>query len=466
MTMSVAEIVERQERIGREPILMPNPAKMAKVLEEFQAKTPRSAARFERAQQLLPRGSEHTLPIKVPYPLFMSHGQGSHLQDIDGNEYVDYILSGGAIVLGHNHPELNREITELIRSRTNFHGFFDELELAAAERIVGHFPAVEKVRFTASGSEANLAALRIARSYTGRKKIIKFRGGYHGWGDPFMDDLEVPGSGRIIAHGVPEELLDLTVLVFQDDLDGLEAALASGEIAAVICEPMGAESGLVPVREDFHRQAMDLAHQHGTLYIFDEVVTGLRVGLGGAQALLGVEPDLTTLGKGLMNGYPSCGAVCGKAEIMETASTGLPDERAFAYLAGTLSGNTLSVAAAYHTIRLLEQPGVMENMQAMAVDYVGKLNAMFERRGTSFFAYHHGGIIRIELTAPHAVPLTSPEAIGEVLTRRGILAQYALAVHHQGVLSRMGRDMISTAHTPEDNDKAVAAYEAMIDLLE
>jgi glutamate-1-semialdehyde 2,1-aminomutase len=325
---------------------------------------------------------------------------------------------------------------------------------------------VEKVRFTASGSEANLAALRIARSYTGRQKIIKYRGGYHGWGDPFMDDLEVPGSGRIITHGVPDGLLDLTELVYQNDLEGLEATLAGGEIAAVICEPMGAESGLVPVDEGFHRQAIELAHKHGALYIFDEVVTGLRVGLGGAQALQGVTPDLTTLGKGLMNGYPSCGAVCGRAEIMETASTGLPDERAFAYIAGTLSGNTLSVAAAYHTLRLIEEPGVMEHVQAVAADYVAKLNALFEARGTGFFAYHHGSIIRIELTAPHAVPLTSPEAIGEVLRRRSILAEYALAIHHAGVLSRMGRDMICAAHSVEDNDKAVAAYAAMIDLLE
>ena len=465
MTMDVAEILRRQERIGREPIPMPHPDKMQAIVEAFQAKTPSSAARFQQAQTLLPRGSEHTLPVKLPYPLFMRQGQGSHVQDLDGNDYVDYILSGGAIVLGHNHPELNREICELISARTNFHGFFDELELAAAERIVDHFPSVEKVRFTASGSEANLAALRIARSYTGRNKVIKYRGGYHGWGDPFMADLEIPGSGRIITHGIPDELLDLTELVYQDDLDGLEAALAGGDIAAVICEPMGAESGLVPVSPGFHRDAIELAHRHGTLYIFDEVVTGLRVGLGGAQALQGVSPDLTTLGKGLMNGYPGCGAVCGKAEIMDTASTGLPDERPFAYVAGTLSGNTLSVAAAYHTIRLLEQPGVMGHMQAMATDYVGKLNAMFERRGTSFFAYALGGIIRIELTAPHAVPLTSAEAIGEVMRRRGILAHYALVVHDQGVLSRMGRDMISTAHTAEDNDKAVAAYSALIDLL-
>ncbi len=466
MTMTTGEIIERQERIGREPILVPNPDKLQAVLAEYASKTQSSAARFEHAQKVLPRGSEHTLPVPVPYPLFMSGGCGSRVRDLDGNEYVDTILSGGAITLGHNNAELNSEITALISGRTNFHGFYDELELMAADRIIGHFPSVEKVRFTASGSEANLAAMRIARSYTGRQKILKYRGGYHGWGDPFMADLEVPGSGRIITHGVPDPLLDLTELVYQDDLAGLEAALAGGDIAAVICEPMGPESGLVPVSPGFHAQAIELAHQHGTLYIFDEVVTGLRVGPGGAQALQGVTPDLTTLGKGLMNGYPGCGAVCGRAEVMETASTGLPDERPYAYIAGTLSGNTLSVAAAYHTIRLLEQPGGLDHMAAMAADYVAKLNALFEARGVSFFAYNYGGIVRIELTAPHAVPLTSPEAIGEVLRRRGILAEYALVVHNCGVLSRMGRDMVCAAHSTEDNDRAVAAYGALLDLLE
>jgi glutamate-1-semialdehyde aminotransferase len=179
-----------------------------------------------------------------------------------------------------------------------------------------------------------------------------------------------------------------------------------------------------------------------------------------------VTPDLTTLGKALMSGYPSCGAVGGRADIMETASTGLPDERPYAYVVGTLSGNTLSAAAAYYTFVELEKHGTIERMLTAATDYVDKLNALFASRGTGFFAYNFGGIIRIEMTAPHAVPLTSPTAFEEILRRRGILAEYSIVVQERGVLSRMGRDMISASHTLKDNDKGVAAYSALVDALE
>jgi glutamate-1-semialdehyde aminotransferase len=222
----------------------------------------------------------------------------------------------------------------------------------------------------------------------------------------------------------------------------------------------------VPFADGFHKEAIEIAHRHGALYVFDEVVTGFRMGLGGAQAALGVSPDLTTLGKALMSGYPSCGAVGGKAEIMETASTGLPDERPYAYVVGTLSGNTLSAAAAYNTIVELEKPGTVERMFAAAADYVDKLNSLFASRSAGFFAYNFGGIVRIEMTAPHAVPLTSPEKLQEVVSRRKILAEYSLIVQEQGVLTRMGRDMISCSHTVKDNDAAVKAYAALLDALE
>ncbi|MBA7689875.1 Glutamate-1-semialdehyde 2,1-aminomutase [subsurface metagenome] len=468
--MKHSEIVERARNIAQEPLLKPNREKMALILEEYQRKTPKSAYFFRTAKGVIPHGSEHTLPPTHPYPLFIDHGRGSHIWDVDGNEFIDYILSGGAILLGHNNENLNRSITDLIQNRTNFHGYYDEMEIKAAQKIIEHFPSVEKVRFTSSGAEACLAAIRLARSYTGKKKIIKFRSDYHGWGDAFMTDMEIPGSERLIAHGIPSEVLDLTVLVSQDDLNELEEAFSthanSGGIAAVIVEPMGGESGLVPFEESFHKKAIEIAHRYGALYIFDEVVTGLRMGLGGAQAALGVMPDVTTLGKALMNGYPSCGAVCGKADIMETLSTGLPGDRPYAYVAGTLAGNLLSVSAAYYNILELERPGVIGRLFRVAEDYVTKLNDMFQVKKRGFFAYNYGGIIRIELTAPHAVPLTSPDAIAEVLTRRGILSHYALAVHNQGVLTRMGRDMISCSHTEEDNDRAAKAYEAMVDILE
>jgi glutamate-1-semialdehyde aminotransferase len=463
------EIMQRAKALVERPVRRPDPAKLAAALAQFEAKTPTSARMSARAAELLPRGSEHSLPPTVPYPLFMDHGKGSRVWDVDGNEYVDYILSGGAILLGHNSESLRRSMMELIGTRTHFHGYYDEMELKAAEKIIRHVPSAERVRFTSSGGEANAAAIRIARSFTGKKKIVKYMGHYHGWGDQLMTDLEVPGSGRFISHGIPSEILDLTVLVAPNDLEGLEQAFrqhaADGGIAAVICEPMGGESGLVPFAEGFHDAAIEIAHRHGALYVFDEVVTGLRMGLGGAQAALGVSPDLTTLGKALMNGWPSCGAVCGPAAIVDTASTGLPDGKPYAYVVGTLAGNTLSAAAAYYTILELEKPGVVERMIATAIDYVDKLNALFSARGCGYFAYNFGGIIRIEMTAPHAVPVTSPDAFAEVIGRRSVLAQYSLLVHNQGVLTRMGRDMISCSHTLADNDRAVQAFEVLLDSL-
>jgi len=450
--VKAAEIRERAAALATAPVAQLDADRFAREHTEFLARTRRSAGLSERAKHVLPRGVEHVDPMSYPYPLFMHSGHGSRVTDVDGNEYVDCVLAGGAVSLGHNDPELNAAIAEVISARTNFHGFMDEYEVLAAERICRVFPSVESVRFTSSGAEANLAAMRIARAYTGHKKIVKFRGGYHGWGDQFMTDLEVPGTGPLLAGGVPPETLGNTVLVYQNDLDELDRTLAAerdrGGVAAVICEPLGAESGLVPFDEDFHAQAIEIAHAHGALYVFDEVVTGVRAARGGAQALFGIRPDLTTLGKGLMNGYPSCGAVGGRKDIIDTAHIGVPDERPTTYVGGTLSGNVLSAAA-----------------EATAADLVTRLNGLFEQRGTGYFAYHFGTVVRIELTAPHAVPIHDDRSIADVIERRDILSRYMIPVANAGVLSRMGRDMLTTAHTTADNDKVVMAYERLLDLL-
>jgi glutamate-1-semialdehyde 2,1-aminomutase len=467
---SAAEIRERARRIAGRPMRRITPERLAAEVEEFGRRTPRSAELGRDAARLLARGTEHVDPLAFPHPLFMEGGDGSHVVDVDGNEFVDYVLAGGAIMLGHNHKALNDRIVALIGEKTNFHGHLDEYELAAAREICALFPSIQSVRFTASGAEANLAAARIARAYTGKHKIVKFRGAYHGWGDQFLVDIEIPGSDRFMSGGIPDEFLSQTVLVPQNDLEALERALCdherAGGIAAVFSEPMGAESGLVPFDEGYHREAIEIAHRHRALYVFDEVVTGLRIGLGGAQAALGVDPDLTTLGKALMNGYPSCGAVGGRKDIMDTANTGIPGDGPSAYIGGTLSGNVLSAAAAYFTLQELRQPGTMERALDAAADLVTRLNALFATRGADFFAYRFGSIVKIELTAPHAIPLDGPSAVREVLERRALLSTYMVPVQNAGVLSRMGRDMVSCAHTPEDNERAVAAYERLLDALD
>jgi glutamate-1-semialdehyde aminotransferase len=469
--MKYQDIITRMRAVASSPARKLDPGKRQAALKEIMDRTAGSARLFEQAGKVIPRGSGHAWAPSFPFPIFMDHGKGSRVWDVDGNEYLDYILAGGPLILGHNHEGMRRSMLDLIEKRTFFHGYCDEMELKAAEKIVRHFPGIERVRFTCSGTEAAAAAAKIARSYTGKKKLIKFLAGYHGWGDQFLTDLEVPGSGRFMSQGVPDEILDLIVLVPPNDLEALERAFAEndadGGIAAVFAEPMGAESGLVPFADGFHAAAIDIAHRHGALYVFDEVVTGLRMGLGGAQAALNVKPDLTMLGKALMGGWPGAGAVGGRSEVIDTATVGvIPDGKPFAYIAGTLSGNTVSAAAAYYTILELEKPGVVERMFAVASDYVDKLNGMFAARGCGFFAYNFGGIIRIEMTAPHAVPITGPESMQEIIFRRGLLEEYSMIVHANRVLTRNGRDMVSCTHTTRDNDEAVKAFGRLIDSLE
>jgi glutamate-1-semialdehyde aminotransferase len=464
--MNTAEIFSRASQIATSPLLSLNPDHLQKALDEIRSRTQKSAALTERAKRVLPNGSQHTLPLSHPYPFFMNKGNGSQLIDVDGNQYVDYILSGGAIILGHNDSGLVQTIQDLLLNKTHFHGHFDELELDAAEEVISFFPSIEKVRFTASGSEANNAAIKIARAVTGKKKLIKFLGHYHGWGHEYLMDVEVPGSGKFVTNGIPDEYMDQTVLVPPNNLEALEAAfkahLSDGGVAAIIIEPYGAESGLVPIEDGFNEAAMAMAHHYGALFIMDEVVTGFRLGKGGAQQRLGILPDLTTLGKGLMNGFPSCGAVGGKAEIMDAANTSIPYKQPYTYVAGTLSGNALSVAACKHVVSTLANSDLLEKAEATALDVVTKLNELFVSYRTDFFAYNIGNILRVELTAPHAVPLTSNEALMEVVQRRQILSSYSAIVASTGVLSRHGRDFVSCAHSVQDNDRYVAGYERLM----
>ena len=464
--MKTSEIFSRANAIAAKPLKELDSQKLNEVFADLKRRTPKSFLLSERAKGVLPNGSQHTLPLSNPYPFFMNKGTGSRLTDVDGNEYVDYILSGGAIILGHNDEGLTKTIQDLLQNKTNFHGHFDELEIEAAEKVIDFFPSIEKVRFTSSGSEANSGAIKIARAVTGKKKLIKFLGHYHGWASEYLMDVEVPGSGKFVTNGIPDEHMDQTVLVPPNDLNALEEVFKanehSGGIAAVICEPYGAESGLVPIDEDFNAQAIALTHKYGALYIFDEVVTGFRLGKGGAQQRLNVTPDLTTLGKGLMNGFPSCGAIGGRKELMDAANISIPYAHPYTYIAGTLSGNTLSMAACNYVVNRLATTNLLEQAEATASDLTTKLNALFHAYDSDFFAYYYGNILRVELTAPHAVPLTSAEALNEVVQRRKILSSYSAVVSSAGVLSRNGRDFVSCAQTIEDNDKYVLAYEKLL----
>ena len=326
---------------------------------------------LERSKRLL-AAAEKVIPGGVNSPVrafravggeppFIARGNGPYLWDEDGNRYVDYVLSWGPLILGHAHPAVVEALCNAA-SRGTSYGAPTALETELAELVIEMVPSVEMVRFVNSGTEATMSALRLARAYTGRPKIIKFEGCYHGHGDMLLVQAGsgVATLGLPDSPGVPPGAAADTLTAPFNDLSAVEAIFHQfpEEIAAVILEPVAGNMGVVPPVTGFLEGLRSLTEAHGALLIFDEVMTGFRVALGGAQELYGIEPDLTTLGKVIGGGLP-VGAYAGKREIMEMVAPAGP-----MYQAGTLSGNPLAMTAGLVTLRELRQPGVFQALVA------------------------------------------------------------------------------------------------------
>lgn len=330
-------------------------------------KTARSEALFQRAQSVIPGGVNS--PVRAfgavgGVPRFIRSGAGACLTDVDGNQYIDYVCSWGPLLLGHRPQPLIEALAEVLQCGTSF-GAPTEREIELAELIREAIPSMEMVRLVNSGTEATMSALRLARGYTGRDLIVKFEGCYHG----HVDSLLVrAGSGMATlaianAAGVPEAFAATTIVLPYNDADSVEQAFKrhGGRIAAVIVEPIAGNMGCVPPQAGYLEALREITQRHGTLLIFDEVMTGFRVAYGGAQSLYGVRPDLTTLGKVIGGGLP-IGAYGGRADIMRQVAPLGP-----VYQAGTLSGNPLAVAAGLAMLHELQSdPGLYQRLDSLA----------------------------------------------------------------------------------------------------
>jgi glutamate-1-semialdehyde-2,1-aminomutase len=467
--MEFKEIEERGSALAGMPVRHIREDVMARTIEQLKKKAPKSEQMFKAAQKVIPGGCEHMLSHTVPYPVFIDRGDGAYLTDVDGNRYVDYLNGGGPVLLGHNPPAVIEKMADVLRKKGSFHGLCDEYETLAAEKIVEHMPAVEKVRFLQSGTEADMAAIRLARAYTGKKKIVKFCGTYHGWSDQLVVDLWVPNSGRFMANGIPEEVTANTVIVPQNDLDALRRAVEEhekdGGIAAVLVEPLGAESGTMPLSEDFHKELRKITKEHGIVLIYDEVVTGFRVAMGGAQERFGVDPELTVLGKIMGGCFPSSGALAGKAELMDILNSGILSGGKSCFVAGTIAANLLSCAATYFTICEIERTNAIEKAAAITDRLTHELNVLFEDRNFPFFAYNYGSILHVEMTGAFHIDVNSEDGIPRIFERKTAATNYQTFLRNEGVMTLMGKGFVTSAHGGAEIKRTVEAYNRLLDAM-
>ncbi|KAF1712045.1 glutamate-1-semialdehyde-2,1-aminomutase [Pseudoxanthomonas kalamensis DSM 18571] len=341
----------------------------------------RSHALFARAQQLLPGGVNS--PVRAfksvgGEPFFVQRAEGPYLFDVDGNRYIDYVGSWGPMIVGHNHPAVREAVEKAVRDGLSF-GAPCPAEVTMAETIARLVPSCEMVRMVNSGTEATLSAIRLARGATGRGRIVKFEGCYHGHGDSF---LVKAGSGMLTlgvptSPGVPAGLSELTSTLSYNDFDGATQLFdeIGGEIACVIVEPVVGNANCIPPRPGYLQHLRELCTQHGALLILDEVMTGFRVALGGAQAHYGVTPDLTTFGKIIGGGMP-VGAYGGRRELMQQIAPAGP-----IYQAGTLSGNPVAMAAGLAMLELIQAPGFHESLSRSTATLCAGLEAAAKDAG-------------------------------------------------------------------------------------
>lgn len=509
------QIYKELADLTSKPIWCVSDEYLKKVLEHYETNCKGSKAITTEAKKYIPGGVQHNLAFNYPFPLCMDKAEGAYLYDRDGNKYFDFLQAGGPTILGSNYLPVREKVFELLNTCGPVTGLFHEGELLLAKKINELMPACEMFRMLGSGTESVMAAIRVARCATKHKRIIKVGGAYHGWSDQMVYGLKIPGSRQFLeSHGIPGSY-KTTDEVRPNDLKMLEKMLKrnkeKGGTAAVIVEPVGPESGTRPVDFDYNEKARILAKKYGALFIFDEVVTGFRVGVHGAAGYFfgdkykvddtpvfvdgkpwmvddkkiengkvvkfrrqgtgrDMYPDLTVFGKIVAGGYPSAGGVGGKKEYIRLMAAGLAGMGKKAYVGGTLAANPLSSYAGYLAICEIEKQNACEKAGRAGDRLAEGLKDLIKKHGLPFVVYNTGSIVHLECTGAMSfdfsnfnifkslIPMLKKKP--EMLRRKVAMEQMGAAYAANGIITLAGsRLYTSMADTDEVIDAALVKFD-------
>jgi glutamate-1-semialdehyde 2,1-aminomutase len=462
-----------RELVGQ-PMRPIKPENMQTVMRYFDERCQGSKRLSDAAKKVIPGGVQHNLAFNHPFPLAMSEAHGAYLTDVDGNRYIDFLQAGGPTLLGSNPASLRRKVNEVLEQCGPVTGLLHEYEVKLAELVCQTMPGVEMLRLLGSGTEAVMGAIRLARAYTGKKRIIKVGGAYHGWSDQMVYGMRLPGTGRMEAVGIPLGSTACTQECMPNDLDALRRKLQwnrlRGGTAAVLLEPLGPESGTRPVHPDYNKQVRALCDEFGALMVFDEVVTGFRMGPGGAQAYFDVKPDITVLGKCLAGGYPMAGAIGGRREVMMMLVGGIGTTTKRAFVGGTLSANPLSCVAGYHALK-----EAMDTNAAVKAGLAGDrlrkgLEQIIERLRLPYVVYNMGSIVHLQTSGVLLLDTGNLYKLwklkDEAKARKHMMEEMGAAYSAHGLVTLAGsRIYTSLADTDEVVDEALNRFEDVFKLV-
>lgn len=439
-------------------------------VEQYIARFSRSKALYEKATKIIPRGVTHDIRFVLPFPIYISHARGSHEWDVDGHEYIDYYGGHGALMLGHAHPSLVKAIKEQIVNGTHY-GASHEMEIEWASLIQKLIPCAERVEFTNSGTEANMLALRLARAFTSRNKIVKFEDHYHGWSAHLLVGIREPWNVPMSAGLLPADSENTIVIPINDEAS-LEKTLARRDVAGVMVEPAGAHTGVTGIAPSFYQAMRQLTKEYGTLLVFDEVVTGFRHSPGGTQAARGIKPDLTSLGKVVTGGIAGSGAVVGRTDIMDMLllKSDLEWNRYKRVShAGTFNANPLCAAAGIATLKILATGKPQKQADKVTSRLLQGMQRAMAKRDISGCAYGdfsvwhlYFGKCEMQGKCDRKICLNASKIrradIGSALN-----INFALSGVH--VPARGVDGFTSAVHSNEDIDKTVKAFETSLDTM-